>query len=229
MGSGPSAEQGFDLALTEMLDGAGHGFVARAGSDRGEELLTALGGGEASAEQLRGAREAVAAATDSMGRSLAVGPVRQALEEGLELPHWERVAQRCLSCANCTQVCPTCFCTTVDDVTDLAGVEAERVRTWDSCFNVSFSYIHGGSVRTSAAARYRQWLTHKLGTWWEQFGESGCVGCGRCIAWCPVGIDLTQEAGALVEAVAAEAEAQRAAGERRRRAAGASGTSGGER
>lgn len=219
-GTGPGATEGFDLALTEVLGTDRHGFVVRAGSDRGRELLEVLPLRDARATEADAAREAVAAAAATMGRSLDVEPVRDALARGLELPQWERVAERCLSCANCTQVCPTCFCTTVEDVTDLTGAEAERVRTWDSCFTLSFSYIHGGSVRTSAAARYRQWLTHKLGTWWEQFGTSGCVGCGRCIAWCPVGIDLTQEAAALVVAVEADAEARRAAGERRR-AAGA--------
>jgi ferredoxin len=94
-------------------------------------------------------------------------------------------------------VCPTCFCSSVEDTTDLTGAEAERTRVWDSCFSLDYSYIHGGSVRTSGRSRYRQWLTHKLGTWHDQFGTSGCVGCGRCIAWCPVGIDITAEVAAL--------------------------------
>jgi ferredoxin len=94
-------------------------------------------------------------------------------------------------------VCPTCFCTSVRDVTDLAGHEARHERVWDSCFNPSFSYVHGGPVRQGLAARYRQWLTHKFSTWHEQFGTSGCVGCGRCITWCPVGIDVTAEAVAV--------------------------------
>jgi Fe-S oxidoreductase len=94
-------------------------------------------------------------------------------------------------------VCPTCFCATVEDATDLTGSATERRRVWDSCFSQEFSYIHGGSVRTSAGARYRQWITHKLATWHEQFGVSGCVGCGRCITWCPVGIDITAEARAV--------------------------------
>jgi ferredoxin len=87
----------------------------------------------------------------------------------------------------------------VEDATDLAGKEATRTRRSDSCFTTEFSYIHGGSVRTSTGARYRQWITHKLATWQDQFGSSGCVGCGRCITWCPVGIDLTEEAKALRE------------------------------
>ena len=114
-----------------------------------------------------------------------------------EHPRWDSVAQRCLACGNCTMVCPTCFCTTVEDVTDLTGDHAERWRQWDSCFSLEFSYVHGGAVRTEIGARYRQWITHKLSTWIDQFGTSGCVGCGRCITWCPVGIDITAEVAAI--------------------------------
>ncbi|MBF0393567.1 MAG: 4Fe-4S dicluster domain-containing protein, partial [Alphaproteobacteria bacterium] len=114
-----------------------------------------------------------------------------------EHPRWDEVAKRCLTCGNCTMVCPTCFCTTVDDVTDLGGTRTERVRSWDSCFTLDFSYIHGGSVRNEGSSRYRQWITHKLSSWHDQFGSSGCVGCGRCITWCPVGIDITEEVGAI--------------------------------
>ncbi|NJL29572.1 MAG: sulfite reductase subunit A, partial [Thermoanaerobaculia bacterium] len=123
----------------------------------------------------------------------------QLLARNVEHRRWDDVAARCLACGNCTMVCPTCFCTSVEDTTDLAGNVAERYRQWDSCFTTDFSYLHGGSVRTSAASRYRQWLTHKLSSWHDQFGTSGCVGCGRCITWCPVGIDITEEAGAIRE------------------------------
>ena len=94
-------------------------------------------------------------------------------------------------------VCPTCFCTSVADTTDVTGDHAERWQEWASCFDLDYSELHGGQVRSSGASRYRQWLTHKFGTWHTQFGQSGCVGCGRCIAWCPVGIDVTAELTAL--------------------------------
>ncbi|MBZ0254314.1 MAG: 4Fe-4S dicluster domain-containing protein, partial [Candidatus Methylomirabilis sp.] len=132
-----------------------------------------------------------------MGRSLNTDGVKELLYANAEHPRWAETAERCLSCANCTMVCPTCFCSTVEDVSDLSGEAAERRRKWDSCFTMDFSYLVGGSVRGSGAARYRQWMTHKLGSWIDQFGTSGCVGCGRCIAWCPVGIDITEEAEAL--------------------------------
>jgi Fe-S-cluster-containing hydrogenase component 2 len=134
-----------------------------------------------------------------MGRLLDTSNLKTILYQNSEHPRWERTAARCLTCANCTMVCPTCFCGTIEDVTDLAGTQADRMRKWDSCFTLDFSYIHGGSVRASAKARYRQWMTHKLASWVDQFGTSGCVGCGRCITWCPVGIDITEEARAIRE------------------------------
>jgi ferredoxin len=132
-----------------------------------------------------------------MGRTLPATDLRVLLARSADAERWDEVASRCLTCGNCTMVCPTCFCTSVEDTTDLTGDHAERWESWDSCFDIDYSYIHGGSVRTSAKSRYRQWLTHKFGTWHDQFGTSGCVGCGRCIAWCPVGIDVTEELSAL--------------------------------
>ena len=135
-----------------------------------------------------------------MGRALDADAVKELLAASVESPRWEEIASRCLSCANCTMVCPTCFCAAVEDASDLTGTAASRSRLWDSCYTLDFTYIHGGSIRRSAAARYRQWMSHKLSTWVDQFGETGCVGCGRCITWCPVGIDITEEARALRDA-----------------------------
>jgi Fe-S-cluster-containing hydrogenase component 2 len=132
-----------------------------------------------------------------MGRALDTTGIKELLYANLEHPRWNDVADRCLACTNCTLVCPTCFCATVEDSTDLEGENAERSRRWDSCFSLDHSYVHGGSVRASTRSRYRQWLTHKLASWIDQFGTSGCVGCGRCITWCPVGIDITEEVAAI--------------------------------
>lgn len=198
MDTGPRAQAGYDLALTEVLEG-GHHFVVEAGSERGAELLSRLPTRPASAPEVEAAEEVVAETARSMGRSLETEGLPQLLLENLEHPRWDEVAERCLTCGNCTMVCPTCFCSSVEDTSDVTGDHAERWRRWDSCFSLDFSYIHGGSVRTSARSRYRQWLTHKLSTWNEQFGSSGCVGCGRCITWCPPGIDITAEARAIRE------------------------------
>ncbi len=193
IGTGPRAQDGFDIALTEL----GGAFLAEAGSALGAEVLAVTPQRAATPEEQTAAAEALALAARQMGRSLDTDGLQQALSRSSEHPRWDEVAGRCHACANCTLVCPTCFCTTVEDVTDLSGERAERVRRWDSCFTLDFSYIHGGSVRTSVAARYRQWITHKLSTWQDQFGSLGCVGCGRCITWCPAGIDITAEAAAI--------------------------------
>ncbi|HET6533862.1 MAG TPA: 4Fe-4S dicluster domain-containing protein [Actinoplanes sp.] len=197
MGTGPSAETGFDLAMTELVDGGGHRFLVRAGTPAGADVLADLPAEPADDATTACAAGAVADAATRMGRSMPATDLPDLLAASRESPHWDDVAGRCLTCGNCTMVCPTCFCTTTEDHTDLTGDHAERWRRWDSCYDLDFSYLHGGSVRTSGAARYRHWITHKLGTWHEQFGSSGCVGCGRCIAWCPTGIDITQEMAAL--------------------------------
>jgi ferredoxin len=193
MQTGPKATTGYDLALTEVLTASRQYFVVEISSDRAAELMSDVPHRQAHAEDIAQAAQIVAHTAEQMGRTLETTGIKELLYRNLEHPRWQEVATRCLSCANCTMVCPTCFCTTVEDVTDLTGEHAERWRKWDSCFTAEFSYIHGGSVRTSAAARYRHWLTHKLATWIDQFGTSGCVGCGRCITWCPVGIDITEE------------------------------------
>ncbi len=196
MGTGPRAPSGFDVAITEVLEPAHH-FVLEAGSNAGRALIDRLPTRAASADEHDAVDEICAQTTAKMGRHLETDGIREMLQDNPEHPRWDDVAQRCLTCTNCTLVCPTCFCTSVEDSTDLSGAHARREQRWDSCFTMDFSYVHGGSVRTTNKARYRQWMTHKLSTWYDQFGSSGCVGCGRCITWCPVGIDITEEAAAI--------------------------------
>jgi sulfhydrogenase subunit beta (sulfur reductase) len=199
MQTGPQAQSGFDLSLTELLTNESHRFLIEVGSDRGAELLAKLDYSEAGSEARQQAEAGVERARSMIQRRLDTDGIRDLLYSSSESSRWDQIATRCLTCANCTMVCPTCFCTSVEDVNDLAGVQSERWRKWDSCFTTDFSYIHGGSIRTSSKSRYRQWMTHKLATWIDQFGTSGCVGCGRCITWCPVGIDITEEVRALRE------------------------------
>jgi ferredoxin len=197
MDTGPVAQSGFDLALTEVLAGGRHEFVVEVGSERGRDVLNDVPHREATTADRDGAAAIHARTASQMGRELDTEGIKELLYRNYDHPRWDEVADRCLTCGNCTMVCPTCFCTTVEDVTDLAGERVERRQRWDSCFTVDYSGIHGGAVRSSPRSRYRQWMTHKLATWFDQFGSSGCVGCGRCITWCPVGIDITEEARAI--------------------------------
>jgi sulfhydrogenase subunit beta (sulfur reductase) len=192
-GDGPRAEQGFDLALTELDDG----FVMESASVAGTDITAALAPDTASADQIERATRAIARAARQQTRSLPSHNLRDLLFSNLEHPRWDEVATRCLSCGNCTSVCPTCFCHREIETPRLDGSASEHLHEWDSCFTNDHSYIHGLTVRGATRERYRQWLTHKLGSWHDQYGRSGCVGCGRCITWCPTGIDITEEAWAI--------------------------------
>jgi sulfhydrogenase subunit beta (sulfur reductase) len=197
MGTGPAIKSGFDLSLTEVVRPGRHFFVVEVGSAAGQGTLVGVPLRPAPKEDAKSADDLVATTAASMKRSVDTVGIRDLLVNHPEHPRWAIVAQRCLSCTNCTMACPTCFCQTTEEVPDLSGDKVERWRRWDSCFNSGFSSVHGTSVRATTNSRYRQWLTHKFGTWHDQFGESGCVGCGRCITWCPVGIDVTEEVAAI--------------------------------
>jgi ferredoxin len=196
MGTGPGTEEGFDLALSEVGDADRRRFVVRVGTERGAEVLSLLATTAATQEDLAARREMLARAAHAMERHMDVEGLPALLARNLEHPRWDDVAERCLACGNCTLVCPTCFCSAIWDSTDLDG-NVVRSRSWASCFELAHSYLYSGPVRVSRRSLYRQWMTHKLSTWWDQFGTSGCVGCGRCITWCPVGIDITAEAAAI--------------------------------
>jgi ferredoxin len=202
MGTGPGAGSSADIVMTELGDGR---VLVRSASDRGAVLLAKVKGEEASEGDRRIAAERVLAAGDAMGRAIDPQAARVALAEGRESPVWGDIAARCMACSNCTMVCPTCFCVTISDTSDLGG-SVERTIRWDSCFTPGFSEVHGGPHRESIASRYRQWASHKFSTWWDQFGSAGCVGCGRCITWCPVGIDITAEVNRIVEEIGVEQE-----------------------
>jgi ferredoxin len=214
MGTGPRPEPGrgtpYDLSLTELVGEGPHRFVVEVATDRGADLLDEIGATTATEGDVAAADRVLADAVGRMGRRLDTAGLKDLLYDAVESPVWDDVATRCLACGNCTAVCPTCFCTTVEDVTDLTGDVAGRSRVWDSCFDADYSHIHGGTVRASTKARYRQWMTHKLASWEDQFGMTGCVGCGRCVTWCPAAIDITAEAEALrVEAEVEGSEERR--------------------
>lgn len=199
MNTGPRCRAGFDLALTEVEDG----FLIEIGTPRGAEITDQLSCEKATETIVRSAEALQQRAADEIRKQMDTENLRDLLLGNLEHPRWDDVAQRCLSCTNCTMVCPTCFCSSVSEVSDLTGDQVQRVRQWESCFNIDFSHTAGGTVRSDTRSRYRQWLTHKLASWHDQFDTSGCVGCGRCITWCPVGIDLTEEVAAIREQPAA--------------------------
>lgn len=192
-GDGPKAHYGFDVALSELDDG----FILECHSQRGRELVEALPTQPCNEAQLQQVEQQNQQAIEQQQRSLPARNLNDALFNNLEHPRWQEVGERCLSCGNCTAVCPTCFCHSEGELASLDLDSSEHYREWDSCFSPGHSYIHGITIRADATAKYRQWLTHKLGSWHQQYGRSGCVGCGRCISWCPPGIDITEETKAI--------------------------------
>jgi ferredoxin len=200
MDTGPAPRGGYDLALAELAGAAEPGFVVRAGSDAGRAVLADLALGDARAGALAQERDGYAACAAAMQRGLPQRDLRELLYANLGHPRWDDVAARCLSCANCTLVCPTCFCHGIHDEPSLDATGSVRVREWSSCFDPAHAQVHGTNFRPHVRDRYRQWLVHKLASWIDQFDTSGCVGCGRCISWCPVGIDLTEEVAAIAAA-----------------------------
>ena len=198
MDTGPTAKGGYDIAITEIAHNGNMRYLIESGSKAGSEVLESMVNLEEPSDAEIEARDySLSQAAENMGRSLDVEGLPELLKGNARNPRWDSIADRCLACANCTMVCPTCFCNTVDDNLSLDGTKATRTRMWDSCFTLGFSYMHGRPMREGVGARYRQWITHKLATWVDQFDEMGCVGCGRCITWCPVGIDITHEAAAI--------------------------------
>ncbi len=198
MGTGPSVGQGADLVITELLQSREDRLIVAVHTERGAEIMADV----ASAEASDGDRAQVKTIMERTRREAGPNRVdmkglRELLLNSLDSVCWEDAGARCLTCGNCTNVCPTCFCTSVQDSTDVQGARAERTRLSDSCFTMAYSYATGGSVRYTPAARYRQWLMHKFATWTDQFGSPGCVGCGRCLTWCPVGIDVTEVIGRI--------------------------------
>ncbi|MBI3746316.1 MAG: 4Fe-4S dicluster domain-containing protein [Chloroflexi bacterium] len=189
MGTGPEVTTGADLVLAELDDG----FVVRAPSAAGGRIVESLGLAPAAPERVGKAAAQTAAARVAMGTDAIPANARDLLLANLEHPRWEAIAERCIACANCTLVCPTCFCTGQTVTSGFDGVTSTAARTWDSCFTDGFTQVAGGNFRPRHQDRYRQWMTHKFATWFDQFGTSGCIGCGRCVAWCPVGIDVRAE------------------------------------
>jgi len=192
-GGGPECREGFDVALTEVDVDGDHRFLVEVATDKGASLISSLSLGAVSDGDESIRQAIIDEAISALQPALPDTDIPVLLKGAAKSSRWDEIANRCLNCANCTLSCPTCFCSGIEDVTDLDGTHAERWQTWSSCFTIDHSYIHGGSIRRIGASRYRQWLTHKMSFWVDQFGTSGCTGCGRCVTWCPVGIDIREE------------------------------------
>ena len=196
MGTGPEAKRGYDLSMTE-IPGA---FIVESGSAEGGKVLESIPCGEMQEGDLEKKRAVIHGCTEMMRKSMKIADLPGVIYRNMDHPRWAEIADTDLECGNCTMVCPTCFCNSSYDLLSVSTASGNlrefsgtRRRKWDSCFSKNFARVHGGNFRPSRRARYRHWMTHKLAYWIDQFGRPGCVGCGRCITWCPVGIDITHE------------------------------------
>jgi len=197
MQTGPFASTGFDVAYTRLDGGL---VLFQPGSDPGVELLSELNLEPATGEHARKLKEVMKNASEKARAGFALENLPEILESAIESKVYEEISERCFGCANCNMVCPTCFCFDVIDEPELDG-SAKRIRVWDGCHSYSYAQVAGGHFRKSLSARYRHWVLHKFVYWLRQFGSFGCVGCGRCITWCPAGIDIREVVAKVVKEV----------------------------
>jgi len=141
MGTGPEVTEGYDLSLTE-LDA---GFIVDAGTPAGRAILERLPLRPATAAEQYGVAATVAAVRARIGDPVPTDGIHDRLLAQLDHPRWAQVAERCITCGNCTLACPTCFCTTVTQATDMSGDAALASRSWDSCFSPGFAKVAVGS------------------------------------------------------------------------------------
>lgn len=199
-GSGPESKEGFDISYTIISPSE---VLFRPGSEVGLDILTDLSLEPASQEAVRRYRKLINEASVKAVADFTGAEVPDVLETMLEPQVWKEVSEGCLGCANCNMVCPTCFCFDIIDKLSLDG-SGRRVRIWDGCHSYSYAEVAGGNIRKDLWARYRHWVLHKFSYWVKQFGTLGCVGCGRCIAWCPAGIDLRVVVSKAIKGVRAK-------------------------
>jgi len=181
---GTNKPKGFDLLLTPMENG----FFVETGSAEGKKILKQFPSFFSETKKKKPNYRIVCK------NSIPKKDWHALLEKQFNNPVWKRTAERCLSCGSCTQVCPTCFCFSVEDsFNDFSLRDSARYRELDSCFLLQFSRVAGGLIfREARDARLKQFVNHKYDYFPKNHGVIGCVGCGRCISACPVKISISE-------------------------------------
>lgn len=182
---GPFNTDGSDVVLTDI----GEVYVAEAVTDQGKEFLSKMGLEAADAEAKEAVEKAKAAAV--VASEVDITGIKEKLDDMFSSAYWDKLHEKCLGCAACTYLCPTCHCFDIaDEAKDCSGC---RVRNWDSCMFPLFT-LHGSghNPRNSGKERWRQRLMHKFNYFVDRYNATACVGCGRCIKNCPVNLDIRQ-------------------------------------
>jgi len=186
-GGGPFDTAGLDLLLTDL----GEGFLIQACNQKGEDLLKNAPGEKASDKKRKQAEEIRQQADEAITSKIPTEGLKdQPLLDLFNAPFWDEVQFSCINCGTCTFLCPTCWCFDIQD--EVQGTQGLRMRNWDSCMYPLFT-LHGSghNPRGEKVQRVRQRFMHKLKYYVDKYGNGvACVGCGRCVQFCPVNIDI---------------------------------------
>ena len=183
------AEDGFDLFLSDIDDA----YLVRVGTSLGDDMVNAASSLFQDVNQQ--AREEYKKRSNERRKHFKVDVEIWDLPEIMDLEYesqvWQEVGDKCLSCGTCSMVCPTCYCYDVFDELNLDAQSGERKRRWDSCLFKDYALVAGGhNFRAERSSRVKNRYYHKERGFVAQYGRPACVGCGRCIAACPAGINI---------------------------------------
>ncbi len=187
--SGPDAQSGFDLLLTDI----GDGYFCRSGSERGERLLSLEYFKAAAPEDIQARAKKLQKTEDELKGRFSLDEVTSALAEKYNDSLWDEFADKCYTCGACNMVCPTCTCFTINEKAKGDHSQGKRVVVWDSCHFERFAQMAGNfNLREEKKSRFKHRIYDKFHFSLVRQGKVSCVGCGRCADFCPSHIDIRE-------------------------------------